>query len=481
MGIFFFLTVILLVILPTIIFLRNLAKKNNQEELPLPPGRTGWPFFGETLDYFSKFQGGILEKFVMERREKYSTTVFRTSLIGEPMAIFSTAEAHKVLFSNENKLVRVWHPYSIEKIFPKAEDFGKRSANDSKVVHSFLKAEALKKYVHTMDMVMKQQLGTYWVGQEQVKAYTLVKRYTLTLACRFFLSMTDPVKVEQLGKTLQIIENGLFSLPISLPGTALHSALKGSEAVHKQITEIVKQRKRDLLESGASSQQDILSTMLHTTDENGQFLTEKDIAGYLFGLLVGGYGTTTSTITFIMKYLAELPHVYQEVLREQTMITKSKEPKELLNWDDTKKMRYTLNVFYEVMRMMPPGVGAFREAITDFSFDGYKIPKGWKLHWITPASNKNPAYFPDPEKFDPSRFDRNEVAPFTFIPFGGGPRMCPGNEYARLAVFVFMRNIVSTFRWEMVNPSEKVVTAPLPTMAEGLPVYLYPQNSDAGS
>ncbi|KAK2988407.1 hypothetical protein RJ640_007700 [Escallonia rubra] len=390
MEILFFLTVILLVILPTIIFLRNLAKKNHQEELPLPPGRMGWPFFGETLDYFSKFQGGILEKFVMERREKYSTTVFRTSLIGEPMAIFSTAEAHKVLFSNENKLVRVWHPYSIEKIFPKAEDFGKHSANDSKVVHSFLKAEVLKKYVHTMDM---------------------------------------------------IIENGLFSLPISLPGTALHSALKGSEAVHKQIKEIAKQRKSDLLGNGASSQQDILSTMLRTTDENGQFLTEKDIAGYLFGLLVGVYLFLNLT-----------------GFEEQTMITRSKEPKELLNWDDTKKMRYTLNVFYEVMRMMPPGVGAFREAITDFSFDGYKIPKGWKLHWITPASNKNPEYFLDPEKFDPSRFDRNEVAPFTFIPFGGGPRMCPGNEYARLAVFVFTRNIVSTFRWEMVNPSEKVVT-----------------------
>ncbi|KAK2988404.1 hypothetical protein RJ640_007697 [Escallonia rubra] len=128
-----------------------------------------------------------------------------------------------------------------------------------------------------------------------------------------------------------------------------------------------------------------------------------------------------------------------------------------------------------------------------YHFD-WKLPHGMKpeelsmtetfgasLHWITPASNKNPEYFLDPEKFDPSRFDRNEVAPFTFIPFGGGPRMCPGNEYARLAVFVFMRNIVSTFRWEMVNPSEKVVTAPLPTMAEGLPVYLYPQNSDAGS
>ncbi|KAK9266512.1 hypothetical protein L1049_028608 [Liquidambar formosana] len=155
-------------------------------------------------------------------------------------------------------------------------------------------------------------------------------------------------------------------------------------------------------------------------------------------------------------------------------ITKSKRPKELLNWDDIQKMKYTLCVAHEAMRLTPPAQGTFREAITDFTYAGFSIPKGWKEYWTPYSTNKNPMYFPDPEKFDPSRFEGKGPAPYTFVPFGGGPRMCPGREYARVEVLVFIHNVVTKFKWEKLIPNEKIVYIMSPIPANGLPIRLQP-------
>ena len=161
-------------------------------------------------------------------------------------------------------------------------------------------------------------------------------------------------------------------------------------------------------------------------------------------------------------------------LTEQMSISKSKAEGELLNWDDLQKMKYSWNVAQEVLRIVPPLQGNFREAIADFDFDGFVIPKGWKLYWSAPATHKNPAYFPNPGKFDPTRFENGGPAPHTFVPFGGGPRMCPGKEYARVKILVFMHNLVKRYRWEKKFADEKVMVLAVPTPTKGLPVRLFP-------
>nr|XP_023904538.1 dammarenediol 12-hydroxylase-like [Quercus suber] len=88
----------------------------------------------------------------------------------------------------------------------------------------------------------------------------------------------------------------------------------------------------------------------------------------------------------------------------------------------------------------------------------------------------NPKHFPDPEKFDPLRFEGSNLAPYTFVPFGGGPRICSGREYARLEILVFIHNVVTRFKWEKVIPDEKITYKPSPILVDGLSVYLKPHN-----
>ncbi|XP_058180028.1 beta-amyrin 28-monooxygenase-like [Rhododendron vialii] len=264
------------------------------------------------------------------------------------MVILCGAEGNEFLFSNEGKVVQVWFPSAISKVFPKPKD---ESMHESaikvrKILVPFLKADALHKYIAIMDSVIKQHLETYWNGKEVVKVSDVAPRYTIAMACRLLLSIEDPKKFEKLGKQIGDVVEGTMSLPITFLGTAFHSSIKASQAVRKELTGVITQRKIDLSEKRVSPTQDVLSQMLMASDEN------------------------------------EIPHVYNEVLREQLEIAISKEAKVLLNWEDISKMRYSWNVANEVLRRRPPSFGTFRKAIIEFTYSGYKIPKGLKLPWM---------------------------------------------------------------------------------------------------
>ncbi|KAK2992613.1 hypothetical protein RJ640_015969 [Escallonia rubra] len=419
--------------------------------------------------------------------KNYSTKVFRTSLLGQPMAMLCGPEGNKFLFSNENKLVTLWYPAYLDKIFPKVDnaDSGVTSTTNKQIkeirkqLPAVLKLEHMINHVGMMDTVMKQQLHTEW-NREKITVVPTLTKFTLTLSCRFFLGIEDPKMVEEIYVSIKEIDPGIMSIPINFPGTYFNRAIKASKVMRDMMKLFVRQAKNDLQEGCASESKSFMMHMLRTADENGQFFSDSYVAHHVYGLVEGGYGTLTSTLTFIMKYLSEFPHVYDEVLKEQIEIAKSKESNEVLTWEDLRRMKYSWNVARESMRLMPMAIGGYREVITDFTYAGYKIPSSWKLYWMAKATHENPDYFPNPKKFDPSRFEGKGPPPFTYTPFGGGARMCPGHEYARIAILVFMHNVVTKFRWEKLIPDEKVVHTAIPTMSHGLPVRLHPHKNQFG-
>ncbi|KMT07677.1 hypothetical protein BVRB_6g148000 [Beta vulgaris subsp. vulgaris] len=223
-----------------------------------------------------------------------------------------------------------------------------------------------------------------------------------------------------------------------------------------------------------SNDRDLLGCLLVDSHKNGKFLSEEEIASKIIGLMFAGFYPTSTTIAFMLKNLAEHPDIYDKVLKEQSEIAQSKGQGETLTWTNVQKMKYSWNVICETMRLTSPVPGNFREVLSDFTFAGFDIPKGWKVHWSLYATHNNPTYFPEPEKFDPSRFEGNGPAPYTFVPFGAGPRMCAGKEFARIEMLVFLHNVVTRFRLKRVNPKEKIICNPDPIPTEGLPIYLQP-------
>lgn len=290
-----------------------LYKKKSGEGLP--PGKTGWPVFGESLEFLSCGWKGHPEKFIFDRVAKYSSSVFKTHLLGEEAAVFCGASANKFLFSNENKLVQAWWPNSVNKVFPSSTQTSSKeeAIKMRKMLPNFFKPEALQRYVGIMDHITQRHFASGWENKEQVVVFPLTKRYTFWLACRLFLSVEDPKHVAKFADPFDVLASGLISIPIDLPGTPFNRAIKASNFIRKELVRIIKQRKIDLGEGKVSSTQDILSHMLLTCDENGKFLGDLDIADKILGLLIGGHDTASSACSFIVKYLAELPHIYQRV------------------------------------------------------------------------------------------------------------------------------------------------------------------------
>uniref|UniRef100_A0A803M538 Cytochrome P450 n=2 Tax=Chenopodium quinoa TaxID=63459 RepID=A0A803M538_CHEQI len=422
----------------------------------LPPGKTGWPILGETLDYVRR-----PAEFIRDRMMKHSHDVFQTSLAGEKIAVFCGPLGNKFIYSNEDKF-KPWLPHtfvkalslkSIDRDTPSLKLFVEQLLN-------FLKLESLQQYIHVMDSKTRDHVEMYWVPYDEVKVQFLSKEFTFELICLLSFNFHEIDQVKELAERFNTLVKGLMSVPVNLPGTQYNRAMKASKAVLDKLIDLIRKRKLELLENDMNNrdqeiQDDLLTRVLRASDKEGVAFEDDELAGLILGVLFAGLYTSSSAITFVISHLAEYPHVYARVLQGYP------------------KMKYTWNVVCESMRLIPPAPGGFREAITDLCYAGFTTPKGWKVHWNFYSTHKDPKYFPNPEKFEPSRFEAT-MQPNIFVPFGKGQHMCYGNEYARIKILVFLHNVVTRFRLSKANPPEKLIYTPDPVSVEGLRIRLLP-------
>ncbi|KAL7211136.1 hypothetical protein ACSBR2_014088 [Camellia fascicularis] len=409
--------------------------------------------------------------------KKYSQEIFKTKIFGEKTAVICGPNGNKFLFSNERKIFTGFLPHSKQKLFlsSKPEPAAAPPVPPPQVVAAVATDDALSSYLGMIDLISQQHLKTHWEGKDELKVYPLAKTLTLSIACRIFLGMENPDRIARLVRYFDDVTLGLHSVMVNFPGTNFYRASKAADAIRRELMAVVRERRAAMVGCGGAIKQDILSHMIVVSDPTGKGMGEAEIADKMMGLLVAGYANVAVTISFFMKFVGESPDIYNKILSEQLEISKDKKTGELLDWNDMSKMKYSWNVMCEVMRLVPPQQGTFREVLTDFTYAGYTIPKGWKVYWTINTTNKNSKYFRDPEKFDPSRYEGGEApAPYTYVPFGGGPRLCPGKEYARLVVLTFIHNVVKKYKWEVLFPKEKVLGDMVPMPEKGVPICLHP-------
>jgi cytochrome P450 len=145
--------------------------------------------------------------------------------------------------------------------------------------------------------------------------------------------------------------------------------------------------------------------------------------------------------------------------------------------EDLPGLPYTRMAFDEALRLYPPAWLVTRKAIEADQVAGGTIPAGALVIIGTSAMHHHPAYWPNPDVFDPLRFSPDCAAGrprFAYLPFGGGPRMCIGNNFALMEGPLVLASIYQRYRLELVE-DHPVEPDPLVTIRPrgGLPVKIY--------
>ncbi|CAK9143726.1 unnamed protein product [Ilex paraguariensis] len=453
------------VLILSLFFLRSFLKfcASGHRKLPLPPGSMGWPYIGETFQLYSQNPN----VFFASKVKKFGS-ILKTHILGCPCVMISSPEAAKLVLVTKANLFKPTFPASKERMLGKQAIFFHQGEYHTKLRKLVLRAfmpEGIKSIVSDIESIAINSLQS-WEGQ-LITTYQEMKTYTFNVALLSIFGKDEVLYREDLKRCYYILEKGYNSMPINLPGTLFNKAMKARKELAQILAKILSLR-REM----KHYHNDLLGSFMG--DKEG--LTDEQIADNIIGVIFAARDTTASVLTWIVKYLAENPAVLQAVTEEQEAIMRTKEcvEEKVLTWEDTKKMPLTSRVIQETLRVASILSFTFREAVEDVEFEGYHIPKGWKVLPLFRNIHHSPDNFAEPEKFDPSRF---EVAPKpnTFMPFGSGTHSCPGNELAKLEILVIVHHLTTKYRWSMVGPQNGIQYGPFALPQNGLPIRLSPK------
>ncbi|KAF8023916.1 hypothetical protein BT93_F1190 [Corymbia citriodora subsp. variegata] len=423
---------LLLFLLPVLLLLswrrRGLSRK-------LPPGSLGIPIIGQSIGMLQAMRTNKGEEWLRERVRKYGP-ISKLTLFGKPTVFIHGPAANKFIFYGDSSMLANKQPSSIRAILGDRSLF-ELSGQDHRRVReslmSFLRPESLKQYMGKIDEEVRKHIESHWQGKETVVALPLMKSLTFNIIC-------------------SLLFEGMWSIPVNLPFTRYNRSLRASSRVQDMLEELVQEKKAKLEQHTATPHQDLITCLLSKhNEENERVVTDKEILHNIMLVMIAGHDTSSILITFMLRLLYKNPAVYKAVLQEEEEIAKSKTSGETLTWEDLARMKYTWRVAMETLRMVPP------------------------VFWASNMTHMDEKIFPEPSKFDPARFENQKsVPPYSFIPFGGGPRVCPGNEFARIETLVAIHYLVTRYSWELCS-DDHYIRDPLPTPTQGLLLRIVPK------
>ncbi|XP_026760055.2 cytochrome P450 6B2-like [Galleria mellonella] len=316
-------------------------------------------------------------------------------------------------------------------------------------------------------------------NQKEHRIHTLVQRYTMSTiaACAFGIDIDDITDNNPLIKTLHKIDRDVFTLNFALELDMMYPGLFKklnlsifpkyvNDFFHDLTRTVTNERqgkpsgRRDFMDLilEIREQKELPSLKRNESDDQTHLeISESIIAAQSAVFFAAGYETSATTMSYLLYLLAKNPHI-QEKLHEEIDKTLENHDGEL-TYDIVNNMPYLGKVFDETLRLFPLAEPLQRNAKSDYKIPGTDIVvKKNQMVLISPRGiHHDPKYYPNPEVFDPERFNPEIAAarhPCAYMPFGVGPRNCIGMRFAKLQSRICIIKLLSQFR---VEPSENTL------------------------
>jgi len=262
--------------------------------------------------------------------------------------------------------------------------------------------------------------------------------------------------------------------PLWVPTPRNQSLRAGIETLNNVVYGIIAERRKLAADAGSEAK-DLLSMLLAAQDEEtGEGMSNQQVRDEVMTLLLAGYETTSTALTWIWYLLSKYPEVEQRLHAELETVLGGQIP----TADRLNDLPYTRMVVQEAMRIYPPVFGTTRHTVADDEIGGYHVPANSTIFLTTYYTHRHPLFWEEPERFDPERFtpERSVGRPrFAYAPFGGGPRQCIGNTFAMMEAQLVVATVAQRYRLHLVpgHPVEPQVMLTL-RPRYGLPMTLQP-------
>ncbi|RVW70730.1 Cytochrome P450 87A3 [Vitis vinifera] len=458
----------------------------------LPPGTLGFPFIGETIQFFIPGHSLDLLPFFKKRvqrlvyRHPHLPLGLENILIpynmGRPVAVAADPEVNHFILQEEGKSVEMFYLDSIVKLFGKDG----ASTHATGHVHKYLRTlvmnyfgfESLRdKLLPKVEAVARKSLDT-WSSQPSVELNYAISQVMFEFISMELFSYDPSASTESMSDAFINFLKGLVSIPLNIPGTTFHKCLKNQKKVMKMLREIVEER----CASPERRHGDVLDYFLEEM-KSKTFITKDFIVYIMFGLLFATFESIPTMFTLVFKLIMEHPLVWQELKDEhEAILRNSQTSNSTITWEDYKSMTFTFDVINEALRMGNISLGSFRRAVEDVRINGYTIPAGWIILVVPSALHMDPETYPDPLVFNPWRWKEDggsKIRVKNFTPFGRGIRSCPGAELSKLVAATFIHAAVTKYRFTKIKGG-RVVRNPMLKFKDGFYVKVSEMVTEGG-